>query len=77
MAALAALRRRRALSQRALAKAAGLGYRTIFNIEAGVTKQPQLRVCRAVADALGVDPAEVDEFRPSLGLAPITTPSEG
>jgi transcriptional regulator with XRE-family HTH domain len=70
MARLEALRRRRALSQRALAKAAGLSYRTVFNVERGVTKAPQLRVVRAISDALGVDPAEVDEFRGPLGLPP-------
>jgi hypothetical protein len=47
-----------------------VGYRTIFNIENRVTTAPQLRVVRAVSDALGVDPAEVDEFRGALGLPP-------
>lgn len=68
MARLERLRRRRALTQRALAERAGLNYKTIYNIESGHTTQPQLRVVRAIADVLELDPAEVDEFRGALGL---------
>jgi transcriptional regulator with XRE-family HTH domain len=68
MARLEALRRRKALTQRDLAARTGLSYRTVFNIENKVTKQPQLRVVRAISEALEIDPAEVDEFRGALGL---------
>jgi hypothetical protein len=57
IAELATLRRRVPLTQGELAAAAGVSVGTV-----------RPRVIRALAAALGVDPAVVAEFRPSLGL---------
>jgi transcriptional regulator with XRE-family HTH domain len=66
MASLAALRRRRLLSQRALARRAGVAPSSVPMIETGKTI-PQLVVMRRIVDALGLtDPTEVDEFRRAL-----------
>lgn len=65
---LSQCRKRRYLSQRALAAEAGVSFATIKSIEAGRVKAPQLRVVKQLAEALGVEAAEVDEFRKSLGL---------
>ncbi len=63
---LVTLRRRRLLSQRALARRAGVAASTVHMIETGGTV-PQLIVMRKIADVLGlVDPLEVDEFRRAL-----------
>ena len=63
MPALAALRRRRLLSQRELAKRAGVAPSSVYLIERRRTA-PQLAVMRKILDALGLDnPADVDEFR--------------
>jgi len=62
MPALAAVRRRHFLSQRELAKKANVALGTIARIELGQT-QPRYRVVRAISEALGVEPLEVDEFR--------------
>jgi transcriptional regulator with XRE-family HTH domain len=63
MASLAALRRRRLLSQRALARRAGVAPSSVHMIETGKSI-PQLVVMRKIVDALELtDPTEVDEFR--------------
>ena len=63
MASLASLRHRALLSQRALAKQAGVSPSSIYLIERGRTA-PRPLVMRKIVDALGVaDPMEVDEFR--------------
>src|SRR5438067_8952575 len=63
MASLATLRRRRLLSQRELARRAGVAPSSIYLIEKG-GKVPQLIVMRKIVDALGLDdPVDVDEFR--------------
>lgn len=67
---LADLRRRLLLTQAQLAVAAGVAPATISNLERGVYGAPQLRVMRRIADVLKVEPSDVDEFRPSLGLPP-------
>jgi transcriptional regulator with XRE-family HTH domain len=67
MAGLAALRRRRLLSQRELARQAGVASSSIYAIERGRTV-PRLSVMRKIVAALDIaDPAEVDEFRDLLG----------
>lgn len=66
---LSECRRRRAMTQVDLAVAAGLAPATISYLERG-KHAPHLSVVRKIAGALGVEPDEIDEFRPVLGLAP-------
>jgi transcriptional regulator with XRE-family HTH domain len=62
MPTLATLRRRRLLSQRELARRAGVTPGTVYQIEKGRTV-PRLVVMRKILDALGLsDPTQVDEF---------------
>jgi transcriptional regulator with XRE-family HTH domain len=70
VASLAALRRRVPWTQRELAEAAGVAVSTVRAIERGAYKSVRPRVIRALAATLGVEPAAVAEFRPSLGLPP-------
>lgn len=65
MPSLRTLRRRQLLSQRDLARKAGVTASTIYLIEAGRT-EPRLKVMRQICEALGVGPMEVDEFRTAL-----------
>jgi len=58
-------RRLKFLSQDALAGLAGISKSTLVQIEKGRVK-PQLRIVKRLADALGIDATDVDEFRPSL-----------
>ena len=52
------LRRERALSQRALARASGVGLDTVNKVETGV-RDALPTTLRKLADALGVDPREL------------------
>lgn len=63
---LAALRRRRLLSQRDLARQAGVALSTIYLLEAGKTERATFKVMRAVSQALGVPPDSIAEFRRAL-----------
>jgi transcriptional regulator with XRE-family HTH domain len=63
------LRRRQPLTQKELALAAGVSVGTVRGIEHGYYKSVRPRVIRAIAETLGVQPADVIEFRPSLGLS--------
>ena len=63
------LRRRQPLTQKELAQAAGVSVGTVRGIEHGYYKSVRPRVIRAIAETLGVQPADVIEFRPSLGLS--------
>jgi transcriptional regulator with XRE-family HTH domain len=63
------LRRRQPLTQKELALAAGVSVGTVRGIEHGYYKSVRPRVIRAIAETLGVQPADVVEFRPSLGLS--------
>jgi transcriptional regulator with XRE-family HTH domain len=54
-----------ALSQRDLATKAGVAPKTIVDLELG-RQEPRLRTIRRLAEALGVAPAQVDEFRQAL-----------
>ena len=58
-------RRRRLMSIATLAKAAGVATKTIVDIEHGRTV-PRLQTMRALCDALGVEPEEVEEFRRAI-----------
>jgi transcriptional regulator with XRE-family HTH domain len=60
---LATLRKRKLLSQRALARAADVALSTIYLIEAGKTERTTFKVMRSVSEALGVPPEAVAEFR--------------
>jgi transcriptional regulator with XRE-family HTH domain len=66
---LAAIRKRRLLSQRALAKTAGVALSTIYLVEAGRTERVTFKVMRAVSDALGVKPEAIAEFRRTMDAA--------
>ena len=68
MASLETLRRQRLLSQRDLAEKAKVAHSTVYLIEAGKTR-PRLKVMRAICEALGVGPQDVDEFRAAVGDA--------
>ncbi len=58
-------RLRRFWSQRELAKRAGVAQRTV--VEAEMVRQvPRLATMRKLAEALGVDPMEVDMFRAAV-----------
>ena len=48
---------------------AGVSVGTVRGIEHGYYKSVRPRVIRAIAETLGVQPADVVEFRPSLGLS--------
>ena len=60
---LARLRKRKLLSQRALAKAAGVALSTVYLLEAGRTERVTFKVMRRISDALGVEPDAIAEFR--------------
>jgi transcriptional regulator with XRE-family HTH domain len=62
------VRIRRLLSLRELAKRAEVAQRTIVEAEASRQK-PRLQTIRKLAEALGVDPMEVDEFRAAVESA--------
>jgi transcriptional regulator with XRE-family HTH domain len=59
---LADHRLRRRMSQAELAAAAGVAPSTIYKLERGLHR-PQFRIARKIAEALGIDPDEIDEFR--------------
>ncbi|MFT4037631.1 MAG: helix-turn-helix transcriptional regulator [Thermomicrobiales bacterium] len=55
----------RAVSQRDLAKKAGVAPKTIVDLELG-RNEPRLRTMRLIAQALGVEVSEIDEFQQAL-----------
>ena len=58
------IREQQGMSQRALAKAAGITQAALFRLESGET-DPRLSTLRAIAEALGVTVAEIiGEGRP-------------
>lgn len=63
---LAILRKRKLLSQRALARQAGVALSTIYLLEAGRTERVTFKVMRAISEALGVPPEAIAEFRRAL-----------
>ena len=67
---LAAIRRRKLLSQRALAARAGVALSTIYLLEAGRTERVTFKVMRAVSDALDVPPDSIAEFRRAIEPSP-------
>ena len=59
---LASIRRRHLLSQRDLAKKAGVALSTIYLLENGKTERVTFKVMRSVSQALGVPPQAIAEF---------------
>ena len=59
---LEAWRRRRLMNQRELAKAAGITQATLVDLEHG-RGRPRASTMRKVAEALGVEPTAIAEFR--------------
>jgi transcriptional regulator with XRE-family HTH domain len=70
LAPLEVVRRRKLLSQAALAERSGVSESTIYAIEGGRSKRPRLEVMRKLCDALGVEPTDIDEFRAAIGVEP-------
>lgn len=64
---LAAIRQRKLLSQRDLARKAGVALSTIYLLETGKTERATFKVMRAVSEALGVPPESIAEFRRAMG----------
>ena len=73
---LAQVRRQRLLSQRDLARKAGVAPSTVYLVEAGRT-QPRLAIMRRICEALGVAPGEVEEFKRALADASIDEAADG
>jgi DNA-binding XRE family transcriptional regulator len=53
------------LSQRDLAREAGVTQKTIVDLELGRI-EPRLQTMRKIAAALGIEPLEIDEFRKAI-----------
>ena len=66
VAPLATVRRRKLLSQRDLARQAGVALSTIYLLEAGRTQHVTFKVMRAVSDALAVPAESIAEFRRAM-----------
>jgi len=60
---LVTLRKHKLLSQRALAKTAGVALSTVYLLEAGRTERATFKVMRRISDALGGEPDAIAEFR--------------
>jgi transcriptional regulator with XRE-family HTH domain len=59
------IRLSQALSQRDLARKAGVAPKTIVDLELG-RQEPRLRTMRHLAEALGVEPLEIEEFHKAI-----------
>ena len=62
---LATLRRRRLLTQRALAEKAGITQATLVSLELGKAT-PRIQTMQKIAIALEVDPLEIVEFNRAI-----------
>ncbi len=60
---LATLRKRKLLSQRDLARAAGVALSTIYLLENQKSERVTFKVMRSVSTALGAPPEAIAEFR--------------
>ena len=67
---LASIRKRKLLSQRALAKEAGVALSTVYLLEAGKTEHATFKVMRAITTALDVPAESIAEFRQVLDATP-------
>jgi len=63
--------RRRLLTLRSLAAAAGVSPVTVFEIQSG-KRTPRPGTIRALSTAIGVAPEQVDEFRAAMGFPAAT-----
>jgi transcriptional regulator with XRE-family HTH domain len=68
---LVSARVRMGLSVRGLAEKSRVNSQSIHKIEKGLILRPHPATVKALADALELDPAEIDEFRSVLGLPPV------
>ena len=59
-------RLRRRLTQRALAARSGVSLSTVQAIEAGRSGRVRFGTMERLADVLGVEPEEIDDFAPSF-----------
>ena len=71
MPSLAALRREKDWTLKELARVAGVDVQLIERIEEGEAQDIARETMERLAEALGVDPTNVTEFRPSLGLTAV------
>jgi transcriptional regulator with XRE-family HTH domain len=71
---LAMIRKRKLLSQRALARQASVALSTIYLLEAGKTEHATFKVMRAVSEALDVPPESIAEFRRVIDPEPTAHP---
>ena len=60
------LRKRKLLSQRDLARRAGVALSTVYLIEAGKTERITFKVMRSVSEVLEVAPESIAEFKRAL-----------
>lgn len=67
-------RQRRHMSQQALADRAGVARVTVSQIELGKS-EPRPHIARRLSEALGVDPAEIVEFRSAARSMRLPTPT--
>ncbi len=65
LSSLRSARIRMTLSQRDLAREAGVTQKTIVDLELGRI-EPRLQTMRKIAAALGIEPLEIDEFRKAI-----------
>lgn len=65
MSTLRELRLQKLWSQRELARRAGVAEQTVVSIETG-QRQPRLASIRKIADVLGVEWSEVEEFQKAI-----------
>jgi len=63
---LASIRKQKLLSQRDLARKAGVALSTVYLLEAGKTERVTFKVMRAVSEALGVPAQAIAEFRRAI-----------
>ena len=71
MPSLAVLRRQKQWTTEQLARVAKVDAQVIGRIEEGAAQRVSHTHIERLAEALGVDPTNVTEFRPSLGLTVI------
>ncbi len=69
-------RAERALGLKELAARAGVSHSTILRIERGETLS-QARVYRKLAQALGIEPLQIAEYRQLMGLEQEASPTTG
>jgi transcriptional regulator with XRE-family HTH domain len=67
---LAVVRRRKLLSQRDLARQAGVALSTIYLLEAARTERATFKVMRAISQALNVPPDSIAEFQRAMDVSP-------